>query len=150
RLLLGLISSLDELPPFVRSHLRALTCRALSKGKDPPRVAATAPVFPDIDGAWFSLSDLRSVKFGGWACTFDPSPYPKAGQEGRTLAFSAAEQLQLHRTVKILNVTSWMRRDLEAERRREAPQVEQIGFDELSRTRMLTSFVVKEGTLEGE
>lgn len=148
--LVGLIHSVHELPPFVRSHLRAIVCRAFSKGRDLPAAARRAPVFRDIDGRWWSLEQLQSKEHGDWSCTFDPPPYPKARQEGHTLSLTQAEHLQLHAKVPILNVTEWMRRDLEAERRREAPPVPEVRFDAAARAHLLGSFAVDDGSLTGE
>jgi len=150
RLLVGLIPSLDALPPFVRAHLRGVTCAALSKDKTPPAPIRRAPVFPDIDGAFFTLDQLQSGDLGDLSCTFDPGPYPRTRQEGKTLVLTPTEHLQLVRKLKILNVTEWMRRDFEAERRREAPPVSVIRFDDEARGHMLASTLVKEGALEGE
>ena len=150
RFLVSLTSSFDTLPVFVRAHLRALTCRAVQQGREVPAAARAAPVFPDVDGKWWSLADLTSDERSDWLCTFDPPPYSRSRQEGRTLALTPTEHLQLHAKIKILNVTEWMRRDLEAERRREAPQVAEIRFDPAARAGLLSSFVVADGSLEGE
>ncbi len=149
-LLVGLAGKLDELPPFVRAHLRTYVCRAFSKDQDLGAAARAAPIFRDTDGAHWSLDHLNGGEKTDWSCTFDPPPYPEARQEGRTLVLTPAEHLQLHAKIKILNVTEWMRRDLEGERRRAAPQVEHVRFDAAASGHLLASFEVNEGTLTGE
>ncbi len=150
RLLLGLVPEIESLPSFVRAHLRALTCRALSKDRAPPTSVRSAPLFEDVDGAWLSLDELSSGALGDLSCTFDPPPYAKARQEGRTLRLSRTEHLQLVRKIKLLNVTEWMRRDLDCERRREAPPHEHIRFDAAARAHFGSDVTVNEGSMEGE
>ncbi len=150
RLLLGLVPELDQLPAFVRAHLRALTCRALVKDREPPHAVRRAPLFPDIDGGWVSLEDILSGKLGDLSCTFDPPPYAEARREGRTLSLSRTEHLQLLRKIKILNVTEWMRRDLDCERRRAAPPHAHIRFEDAARAHFLAVVEVNEGGTTGE
>ena len=146
-LLIGLVRTMDDLPPFVRAHLRAYVCRTVSKGQKAHAPARSAPVFPDVDGKWWTIEQIEANE---WTCTFDPPPYPKARQDGPTLVLTPAEHLQLHAKIKILNVTEWMRRDLEAERRREATPFEHIRFDAAARGHMISSFEVADGSLTGE
>lgn len=148
-LLAGLSGSLDALPPFVRAHLRALVCEQAKKGGPLPEAVRRAPLFADVDGGFWSYEQLLA-EGGDWSCTFDPPPYAKARQEGRTLVLTRAEHLMLHARVPILNVTEWMRRDLEAERRREGPRVERARFDGAARAHFAASFEVEDGALSGE
>lgn len=155
RLLAAQIPALDRLPGFVRDHLRGLACRAVAKGRSLAPLVAKAPLFPDIDGGLWSFEHLTKAPPGGgpdagWSCTFDPPPYAKARQEGRTLRLTAQEHQDLLAKVNVLNVTEWMRRDLEAERRREAPPVERVRIEDAARGRLLAAAAVAEGALEGE
>jgi hypothetical protein len=150
KLLLGLIASLGELPPFVRAHLRSVACRGVSKDTPMPRSLKEAPIFPEVDGKWWSLADVLAGKPGELSCTFDPPPYAAARQDGTTLQLTPTEHLQLSRKLKVLNVTEWMRRDLEAERRRSAPQAEHVRAGEQARSHFLSSFEVADGSTTGE
>ncbi|MEZ4297231.1 MAG: hypothetical protein R3B70_19860 [Polyangiaceae bacterium] len=150
RLLVSLIPELDALPLFVRAHLRAVLCRAFSKERDIPAQVAAAPLFPDVDGAFWSLDELRAAPDGHWSCTFDPPPYAKARQEGVTLRLDPAEHRHLHGKLRILNITEWMRRDLDAERRREAPPAADLRLSPLVRERAVHLLRVDDGPLTGE
>ncbi len=147
---MSLVPSLEDLPSYVRGHLRILVCRAVQQDRQVPAHARTAAIFQDVDGVWWTLDDLQNPALGDWSCTFDPPPYSRARQEGHTLRLTPTEHLLLHEKVKILNVTEWMRRDLEAERRREAPQVAEVRFDAAAREHLVSSFVVSAGSMEGE
>ncbi|MFO0586864.1 MAG: hypothetical protein U0441_04965 [Polyangiaceae bacterium] len=150
RLLLGLVVELDQLPLFVRAHLRTLTCRALSKDREPPAAVRRAPIFPDIDGAHWSLDALLEGKAGDLTCTLDPPPYPKARQEGHTLLLTRTEHLQLTRKIPILDVTEWMRRDLAAEQRLAADPMEKIEIPAEARARVFASMTIQDKRCSGE
>ncbi|MBK8252759.1 MAG: hypothetical protein IPK82_08840 [Polyangiaceae bacterium] len=150
RHILGLASKVDELPPYVRTYLRALASRAFSKGREVLAQLLVTKLFPDIDGRYWSLHEIQQSAEDRLTCTFDPPPYPKARQDGVTLILTPTEHLQLHAKLRILNVTEWMRRDLEAERRREAPPALTIEFDQEARSHFVMEFRVNDGALTGE
>lgn len=141
---------LESSPLFVRSHLRAHVCRLISKSQAVQNAARTAPIFQDIDGKFWTLEQIESKEHGDWSCTFDPPPYPQHRQEGHTLMLTPAEHLQLRARVAVLNVTEWMRKDLEGERRRSVEPAQAIVLDASLQSRALSIFEVREGSLHGE
>ncbi|MGK4008669.1 hypothetical protein WMF31_39040 [Sorangium sp. So ce1036] len=133
RYLISLAPRFDELPPFARSHTRRGVLTTLASGKRLVARAASAPVFQDIEGRYWSLDDLRRAAAAGWLCTSAPPPYPKRSYGRPVLRLSEAERLQLSTAVLVNDATLAIARDLAAEARLAAPPLVTIGLDEAAR-----------------
>ncbi|WP_437733700.1 hypothetical protein [Sorangium sp. So ce1335] len=140
RRLLSLAPRFDELPPFARSHTRRAVLKTLAQGKRVVAEAASALLFPDIDGNLFSLDDLRRDPLAEWLCTAAPPPYPKQRYGRPVLALSRPERLQLATAVLVKDITDAVARDRAAEARLSAPPLDAIGLDAAARAACLAVF----------
>ena len=121
-----LAGRLDELPPFVRDHLRALACTAVSRQQRAARAIERAPLFPDTAGAHASLEELRADPTAQWAFTTSPPPYPARSYGHRVLRLSADEAKLLAAGLQTKNVTSLLHQDLVGEVRAAATPLERV------------------------
>ncbi|WP_437634301.1 hypothetical protein [Sorangium sp. So ce854] len=140
RRLLSLAPRFDELPPFARIHTRRAVLRTLAQGKRVVAEAASAPLFPDIDGNLFTLDDLRRDPQAEWLCTATPPPYPKQRYGRPVLALSRPERLQLATAVIVKDISVAVARDLAAEARLSAPPLDAIGLGADARAACLAVF----------
>ncbi|WP_437876336.1 hypothetical protein [Sorangium sp. So ce513] len=140
RRLLSLAPRFDELPPFARIHTRRAVLRTLAQGKRVVAEAASARLFPDIDGNLFSLDDLRRDPLTEWLCTATPPPYPKQRYGRPVLALSRPERLQLATAVLIKDITHTVARDQAAEARLSAPPLDTIALGADARAACLAVF----------
>ncbi|WP_437724043.1 hypothetical protein [Sorangium sp. So ce861] len=140
RYLISLAPHFDELPPFVRSHTRRAVLRTLAQGKRVVAGAASAPLFPDIEGTLWSLDELRLSPRATWLCTSTPPPYPEQRYERPVLALSRAERLQLATAVLVKDITDVVARDRATEERLAAPPLAVIGLDAAARAACFAVF----------
>ncbi|WP_437779477.1 hypothetical protein [Sorangium sp. So ce1097] len=151
RRLLSLAPRFDELPPFARIHTRRAVLRTLAQGKRVVAEAASAPLFPDIDGNLFSLDDLRRDPLAEWLCTATPPPYPKQRYGRPVLALSRPERLQLAMAVLVKDISVAVARDQAGEARLSARPLDAIGLGADARAACLAvfPFAPEAGTQEG-
>jgi hypothetical protein len=150
RHILTLHKDLPELPIFVRHHLRGVLLRIVAQdGKLSPRQKA-APIFIDIEGAWRSYDELRSDPTADWRYTTAKPPYPARKVQVPVLCLTEKEAAWLKTQVRAIDVTSHMRREIEAEARSTGPEVATIALDPEVRAACLRVFQVDEEGLKGE
>ncbi|AKT36945.1 hypothetical protein [Chondromyces crocatus] len=124
----------DELPSFVRAHLRRAVCTTFSENKTVLDDGRRAPLFEDTQGAWRSLLDL-SAPGATWACTHAPPPYPRRVYDPPVLCLSLQEQEQLRARITLHDATPIVARDLAGERRLAAPPLARVALDPAERAR---------------
>ncbi|XXX76477.1 hypothetical protein WMF30_53400 [Sorangium sp. So ce134] len=140
RYLISLAPHFDELPPFARSHARRAVLRTLAQGKRVVPGAASAPLFPDIEGTLWSLDELRLNPRAEWLCTSTPPPHPKQRYERPVLALSTPERLQLATAVLVRDITDVVARDRATEARLAAPPLAVVGLDAAARAACFATF----------
>lgn len=147
----GLAPRLDELPGFVRDHLRALICETLSRRTALAPKDQNAPVFLDIAGRYHTLAELRAASDPA-ALTFttDPPPYPACDAGSPVLRLQGAEAGKLSADLDLTDVTSRMRSSLAGERRASAAQATLIALGEEHRGACIHVGAVNDGRLVGE
>jgi hypothetical protein len=119
---------LDELPTFVRDHLRSMVCQAVERGKRIGKRASGVPIFPDTLGTFHPYAEIAQDPGLEWGVTTAPPPYPQRVYGIVVLCLSDTELDQIKGTIRLRNVTTLLRRDLEGERRASAPQVAEIAL----------------------
>jgi hypothetical protein len=148
QLLVSLEPRLDEMPEFVRAHLRLLVCDAVAGKKRIARRALQAKVFQDVGGAFRSLEELRDSATPGWWCTNDPPPYPR--DRATVLRLSEAEMRKLGTAIPLKNFTAILRRELWGERRAAGPQVAEVVLLLATRAKCLRVVTIDEAGMTGE
>ncbi|NUQ72978.1 MAG: hypothetical protein HUU21_05440 [Polyangiaceae bacterium] len=150
RHILGLHKDLAELPIFVRHHLRTVLLRIVSQdGKLSTRQKA-APIFIDTEGAWRSYDELRKDPTEDWRFTSAPPPYPARKPQKPVLVLTEKEATWLKTHVRLFDVTSHLRREIEAEMRSTGPQAPSIELDPEVRAACLRVFTIDEDGMKGE
>lgn len=138
---------LDELPAWMRDHVRAALCASAARSRIGAK-ASRLRVFVDTRGAWHALETLRDHRPVAW--TRDPPPYPEASYVGPVLRLTESEAAGLGRQLELEDVTALMRLDRDAEARRTAPGRERLELSAEERARCVVVAKVAEGTTTGE
>lgn len=141
---------LDELPAFVRSHLRALLCRKLARGGAASPSEASLPLFEDLAGAVRSFDEIRRARRTVWDYTELEPPYPKRSYPNPVLRLGPEEASALGRLVKLRSVSDIVRQDLAAEARASAPRVETIALGAEVRKKCIATTTFEAATTRGE
>lgn len=130
---------MDELPPFVRAHLRRAVCKTASEGKEVVKDGRSAPLFQDTRGAWYSLEALQKPpKSGWWGYTTAWPPYPQRDYDPPILCLTRDESALLGAKdagLSLRDLTMAVARDLDGERRAAAPPLATIALDAAVRAR---------------
>ncbi|MBI5531398.1 MAG: hypothetical protein HY898_01695 [Deltaproteobacteria bacterium] len=149
RLLRSLEERLDELPDFVRAHLRKLVCVGIARGRKLPKRDTQLPVFRDIRGQWRSAEEL-AARTEPWLYTTDPPPYPSRDYRAAVLCLTEEEAVAMGKTTTLKNYDQVVRQDREAELRRNAPALRVVELDSASRAKCIHVLRVDEQGFTGE
>ena len=150
RHILNLHKELAHLPMFVRHHLRVVLCRIVAQeGKLSSRQKAS-PIFLDTEGAWRSYDELQKDPTADWRYTTAPPPYPSRKPQKPILCLTEKEAAWLKTQIHLIDVTSHLRREIEAEARSAGPQVASIELDPEVRAACLHVIPIDAGGLKGE
>lgn len=150
RLLRNSATKLSELPEWMRARVRVLVCTALRKREDDAVIGFA--VFPDTAGGWHSLRALRLMQ--DVTATTDLPPYPTThrAKDGRmpTLCLAPSELDALRTTMGVDDVTAIVREELSAERRRNAPPLEELALSPALRAACIHRFGFETEGVRGE
>ncbi len=147
RHLMSLSEHFDELPPWVRGHVRAYLCRRLGRGKDLSAEERALPVFVDIRGVRHSLQDLGE---GSWRYTKLEPPYPERSYRYPILRLSEEEAEALGKLRVLKDVRALLVGDLRGEERARAPIREQVALSAEQRGRCMQVVPFSAGGATGE
>lgn len=147
---LSLGERIDEMPLFLRDHLRRVLCKSVSSRQKIAARQRKAPVFLDIEGEWRSLEDLRLDPGAQLLYTTDPPPYPERRPAEPVLRLTKEEADGLALLGKLKDTTATLRRDRAAEARASAPPVSSILLDQELRSKCIRVITVSDRGVTGE
>lgn len=147
---LSLSQKLDEMPLFVRDHVRNIVCKAVASRSKIGVRQKDASVFLDINNNWHALSELKLEPGDPVLYTTDPPPYPKRKPGEPVLRLNKEEADALALLGKLKDITANLRRDRIAEERSGAPPVSAIRLDPELASKCVRVIPLSEGGAVGE
>ncbi|MRG96992.1 hypothetical protein [Polyangium spumosum] len=146
----GLDGKLDELPAFVRTSLRRVVVAHSRKDRTLSKRRAAMRVFPDILGAYHSLAEIEASGVRPYPYVDFPPPYPTAPRPCPPLALTAEEIAAIRSRAVFEDVSQALRRELAAEKRRNAPPLDFVGLDAQQRAKCLEVLPFRGEGVSGE
>lgn len=120
RHLRALTPKLDELPKWVRGHVRHVVCDLASRSERIANRDRRAPIFEDTRGRFHALDALAEGRVSYTSLASPPGVELRARE--RVIRLTLVEVSQLGGMLELEDVTPLLRRAEQAERRRAAPE----------------------------
>lgn len=147
---LSLGERLEEMPLFLRDHIRRVVCKSVSTRQKIAARQRKAPVFLSIDCEWRSLDDLQLESGAQVLYTTDPPPYPARRADEPIVRLSKEEADALALLGKTKDMSATLRRDRAAEARASVTPVSSILIDAELRSKCIRVIPINWHGVTGE